>query len=52
MVRSRYARGAVEVRGAIEISLWCGGGMLMVQSRYTLGAVEVSSLCNVRSWCG
>ena len=35
MVRSRYARGAVEVR------LWCGRGMPVVRSRYARGAVEV-----------
>ena len=40
MVRSRYARGAVEVRS------WCGRGTLVVRSRYARGAVEV------RSWCG
>ena len=36
MVRSRYARGAVEVR------LWCGRGTLVVRSRYARGAVERS----------
>ena len=35
MVRSRYARGAVEVRS------WCGRGTLVVRSRYTRGAIEV-----------
>ena len=36
MVRSRYARGTVEVR------LWCGRGTLVVRSRYARGAVERS----------
>ena len=56
-VRSRYARGAVEVRsccsrgalvvqsrcarGAVEVRSWCSRGTLMVQSRYARGAVEV-----------
>ena len=37
MVRSRYARGAVEVHS------WCGRGTLVVRSRYALGMVEVRS---------
>ena len=36
-MRSRYARGAVEVRS------WCGRGTLVVRSRYGLGAVLVRS---------
>ena len=51
MVRSRYARGTIEVRswygpGAVEVRSWCGRGTLVVRSRYGLGAVEV------RSWYG
>ena len=47
MVRSRYARGTVEVRswygpGAVEVLSWCGGGTLVVRSRYARGAVEVA----------
>ena len=50
MVRSRYARGAVEVRS------WCGRGTLVVRSRYARGAVEVRSwygpsTVEARSWC-
>ena len=49
-MRSRYARGAVEVRSG------CGRGTLGVQSRYARGAVEVRSWCSrtveVRSWYG
>ena len=50
-MRSRYARGAVEVRSR------CGRGTLEVRSRYARGAVEVRSRCGrgkveVRSRCG
>ena len=51
MVRSRYARGAVEVRS------WYGPGVVKVRSRYARGAVERSryTRCtvevHVRSWC-
>ena len=50
LVRSRYARGAVEVRS------WYGRGTLVERSRYARGAVEVCSWCSqaveVRSWYG
>ena len=47
LVRSRYTRGAVEVRswcgrGAVEVPSWCGRGTLVVRSRYARGAVERS----------
>ena len=50
-MRSRYARGAVEVRSR------CGQGTLLVRSRYARGAVEVRSQCgrgtlSVRSTSG
>ena len=35
MVRSRYARGAVEVRS------WCGRGMLVVRLRYARGTCRL-----------
>ena len=36
-MRSRYARGAVEVRS------WCGRSTLVVRSKYARGVVEVRS---------
>ena len=46
-MRSRYARGAVEVRswcgrGTLGVRSWCGRGTLVVRSRYARGAVERS----------
>ena len=66
MVRSRYARGAVEVRsqcgqgsvvvrssyarGAVEVRSQCGQGSVVVRSSYARGAVEVR--CQYAHRCG
>ena len=57
MVRSRFGHGTVVVRsryarGAVEVRLWCGRGTLVVRSRYARGAVEVRSWCDPRCTFG